>query len=249
MEHTCLNCNRQLIENYCQNCGQKSTTHRYSLKHFIEHDIIHGVWHVDKGILFTIKELFTRPGHSVREFVQGKRINLFNFISLIVLLLATSSFLGHYTHVKMTDLMPESSKAMMSPVEKFATEYPKLVLVITIPIYSLFSFIWFRKTKLNFTEHLVLNSYKTSGELVIGLLFTALAIFNTNIKTLIIVYYFFVVFSSLIYSIWFYYQFFSKYEYSKRSLFFRAIMVPVSYMLISMITGFVMALLAKLRHG
>ncbi len=247
MEHNCLNCDQQLTGNYCQHCGQKSTTHRYSLKHFIEHDIIHGVWHVDKGILFTIKVLFTKPGHSVREFIQGKRGNLFNFISLIVLILAASSFLSHYTHIKLTDLMPEKSKAIAGPIEKFTTNYPKIVLLITIPIYSLFSFIWFRKVQLNFTEHLVLNSYKTSGELIIALLFTVITIFYTNIKVLFFIYYF-IILLSFIYSIWFYYQFFSKYQYSKKSLIFRVIMVPVSYMLISTIVGIVTAVIKILSH-
>ena len=239
MEHNCLNCDRHLTNNYCENCGQKSTTHRYSLKHFIEHDIVHGIWHVDKGILFTIKQLFTTPGHSVRRFIEGKRGNLFNFISLLILLLAASSFLGHYSQIKLTDLMPEASKATMSSVEKFSSKYPKLVLIITIPLYSLFSFFWFKKARLNFTEHLVLNSYKTSAELMMGLLFTTLTIFYTNVGTLLLIYYFVVVLFSLIYSVWFYYQFFSKYEYSKKSLLFRAIMVPVTYMLISVVIGIV----------
>ncbi len=74
MEVTCLNCEHSIAEKYCSCCGQKTSTHRYSLKHFVEHDFVHGVWHVDKGIVFTIKELFTRPGHSVREFILGKEL-------------------------------------------------------------------------------------------------------------------------------------------------------------------------------
>lgn len=246
MEHNCLNCNEPSAYNYCQNCGQKSSTHRYSLKHFLEHDVIHGVWHVDKGVLFTIKELFTRPGHSVREYVQGKRVRFFNFISLLLIILAASAFAAHYNHIKLTDLMPQASKATMTSLEEFTTKYPKIVLVITIPIYSLFSFIWFKRAGLNFTEHIVLNSYKTAAELIIALTFTAVTIFYTNIKVLIFIYYFFVVFLSFIYGIWFYAQFFSKYNYSRKAVIFRAIMIPVSYMLISMIVGVVMAILHRI---
>lgn len=66
----CLNCTAPVTQNYCANCGQKSTAHRYSIKHFLAHDFIYGVWYIDKGI-FTLKGLFARPGHSVREFIQG----------------------------------------------------------------------------------------------------------------------------------------------------------------------------------
>jgi hypothetical protein len=59
---------------YCANCGQKTITHRYSIKHFRTHVFIHGVWHIDKDILFTLKGLFMRLGKNVREFIQGKSV-------------------------------------------------------------------------------------------------------------------------------------------------------------------------------
>ena len=125
----------------------------------------------------------------------------------------------------------------MNSFEIFAREYPKVGLLFTIPFYSFFSYFWFRKTKLNFTEHLVLNSYKTSAELVVGLLFTILTIFYTNTGVLIFIYYFFIVILTLIYSIWFYYQFFSQFEYKKRTLLLRSVLVPLSYFLFSLIVG------------
>ena len=204
---------------------------------------MHGVWHVDKGILFTIKELFTRPGHSVREYLEGKRIYFYNFISLILLLLAVSALLAPYIHVKMSDLMPQTNKEMMTSFEKFVEKYPKLILLIAVPVYSLFSFVWFRKAKLNYSEHLVLNSYRIIPELIVGLLFSAITIFYTNTKVLAVIYVLAVNLLLVTYSVWFYYQFFSKYNYTKGKLLFKSIMVPVSYLLLSFIIGIVFAFL------
>ncbi|RZL57754.1 MAG: DUF3667 domain-containing protein, partial [Pedobacter sp.] len=131
-QHNCLNCNSEVIKNYCANCGQKLSTHRYSLKHFVEHDFVHGVWHVDKGVLYTIKELFTRPGNSVREFIQGKRARLFNFVTLIVLILAISGLLAPYQQLRLVDIMPQSIKDTMNTIDKFSTKYPKVVILILI---------------------------------------------------------------------------------------------------------------------
>ena len=96
----CLNCGNPIIDKFWSKCGQRTTVHKYSLKHFVEHDLIHGIWHVDNGILFTIKELFTRPGHSIREFINGKRVGYFSFVTLLLLILGISHFLAEYANVK-----------------------------------------------------------------------------------------------------------------------------------------------------
>jgi hypothetical protein len=238
MTETCLNCSNPVTENFCGSCGQKTTVHRYSFIHFIEHDLIHGIWHVDNGILFTIRELFTRPGHSVRGFINGKRVGFFSFVTLLLLILGVSYFLGEYAQVNMSDLMPESSKGAMNEFQELTKKYPKLVLLLTIPFYSIFSFLWFRKSKLNLTEHFVLNSYKTVAESLIGLLFLILTIFYSNIKVLTIVYSF-ISFLTLVYAFWFYKQFFSGYDYSKKSLIIRSLGVLFSYMFVGIVIGFV----------
>ncbi|MEJ7559951.1 MAG: DUF3667 domain-containing protein [Pedobacter sp.] len=245
-DHNCLNCHYEVSGNYCQNCGQKASIHRYSFKHFVEHDIIHGVWHVDKGVLYTVKQLFTRPGYAVREFIQGERARLFNFVTLIILILGVSALLAPYIHIRLADILPLGVKETMNEVEALSTKYPKLVIVILIPIYSLFSWLWFRKAKLNYSEHLVLNSYKTSAELIIGLLFSIITIIYTNTFHLLIIYYIMVVFGGFVYSVWFYSQFFKNYAYSKKASIFRAVMIPISYVLLSVLIGIVFGIIKAL---
>jgi hypothetical protein len=244
--HQCLNCNHPLQAAYCAHCGQSANTHRYSLKHFIEHDLVHGIWHVDKGVLYTIKELFSRPGHSVREFVQGKRVGYFNFVTLIVLIIGTELFLGSFGHVKLTDITPESSKAAMSILEEFTMKHPKAVPLLMIPLTSLFSYLWFRKAKLNGTEHVILNAYKTAGEMIIALLFTLIAIFYKDKAGLYLIYGTIGLLTTA-YAIWFYYQFFSAYGYKKYSLLIRSIMVPISMVLLSIVIGLAWAVVAKFK--
>jgi hypothetical protein len=239
---SCQNCNETITGNFCANCGQKTSVHRYSFKHFIVHDLIHGFWHVDNGFFFTIKELYTRPGHSIREFIKGKRVGYFSFVTLLVIILGVSHFVGVYSPVKLSDLMPESSKKTMNVIEEFSNNYPKITLLLTIPFYSVFSFFWFRKSKLNLTEHFVLNSYKTVGESIIGLSFTIITVIYTSQKGLMTIYSF-VMFCSIVYSFWYYKQFFSAYGYSKKSLLIRSFGVIFSYMILSMVLGMVMAIM------
>lgn len=239
----CLNCNQPLPAHYCAHCGQKASTHRYSLKHFVVHDLVHGILHVDKGILFTIKELFTRPGHSVRAFIEGKRAPYFSYITLMIILIGLGHFLGEFSHLKLTDIVPEKSKAVMSEIERFSTKYPKLVPLFTIPISSLFSFLWFRKAKLNGTEHVIMNTYKASAELIIGILFSVVTIFYHNKQVLYLLYNVTALLTT-VYTVWFYYQYFSTFGYKKYSLMIRSIMIPVSIALFYLVTGIVTAIIS-----
>lgn len=242
----CLNCGSPLHDKYCGACGQKSSTHRYSMKHFIEHDFVHGVWHLDKGIIYTVKELLLRPGSGVREYILGKRARYFNVITLIVMLLAISSLLGHYTPIKLSDLSPDNSKSAMRELENFTTRYPKIVLLINVPLQALFSFLWFRKAGYNYTEHLVLNAYKATVELIIGILFTTVCIFYTNVHGLMMIYYVLVQGLVLVYSVIYYRNFFAGAGYSPIGLLWRAIATPLSVMFLAMIIGVIWAIMATL---
>jgi hypothetical protein len=247
--HNCLNCNQTLNGNFCQNCGQKATTHRYSIQHFLAHDLVHGWLHFDKGLLYTLKALFTRPGHSIREYIEGKRAQHYNFVALMLIGIVVSIFLDPYIKVSMVEIgaTTESSKKMLSEFDEFSTKYPKLVMAIYIPIYSLFTLFWFRKAKYNFSEHLVLNSYKTVGETVVGLFFKVLTIFYANVAVLKLIYWIFIItFSSFVYPIWFYGQFFSKSGYTKWGLIWRSLMIIIS---ITLIAGIFSAISMFLEKG
>ncbi|MBN9296239.1 MAG: DUF3667 domain-containing protein [Filimonas sp.] len=250
MNHTnCLNCNHHLAAPYCSNCGQKASTHRYSVLHFIEHDLIHGILHIDKGLLYTIKALFTRPGHSIREFIQGKRVNHFNYVTLLIIILGVTHFISSFSPITLTDIVPESSKAAMSQIEAFSTKYPKALLLFMIPAYSIFTYLWFGKAKMNGTEHIVMNAYKSAGELILGILFIIITIFYRNKEMLYLIYSLTSGLLSTIYAAWFYYQYFSVFGYKKYSLLLRSIMVLVSVLLLPLVIGLIAGLIkAYIMH-
>jgi hypothetical protein len=233
----CLHCQQPLAESYCAHCGQKATTHRYSLKHFFLHDFVHGVFHFDKGVLYTTKELFTRPGHSIREFVEGKRAKHFNLFTYIFLIITLSHVLGSFAKFKMEELAPtERGRSVTGRIEAFQKENPKTTSLAQIPLLAVFSLLIFRKSKQNYTENLVLNTYKSSAELLMGTLFTTATIFC---KDRVIMGYLlsFLLLASLSYSVWFYKQYFSAYNYSKFGLIWRSVLASIAlYVLIPLVT-------------
>ncbi len=82
----CLNCETTLVGNYCHQCGQSAHTHRMSFKHFLLHDFVHGVWHLDKGFPATLKKAFVHPGKEIRSYLAGKRVGWFSILTMILLL-------------------------------------------------------------------------------------------------------------------------------------------------------------------
>lgn len=246
MYNRCLHCEREVEEKFCPNCGQKTSTHRYSLKHFLLHDVMHGVLHLDKGFFYTLKELFTRPGHSIREYVQGKRAKHFNFFTFIFLVISIGHFISSFAEVKQTNIMGyvSENKDILTEFEKVSKANPKLFILIQIPFVALFSLLFFRRSKQNYTEHLILNTYKASAEILIMIAVALIAALFKGSSTADLLYQTGAVLS-LLYAIWFYYQYFSSFGYSKTGLFFRSLLTALFIaLLIAFINSFVLGVKA-----
>lgn len=185
----CLNCNEITERNYCSNCGQKTDTHRINFKHFLVHDILHGVWHMEKGILFTIKEALTRPGKASLDYINGKRIKYYNVFYLIVLLVGLQLFLANYYEQLQTIYYPELHEKIQKMDQKsgaFLSDYSKILILSLIPFFALTSFTLFRKQKLNLSEHFILSGMIFLGIMLITLCFTILSFveFLENFSTI-----------------------------------------------------------------
>jgi len=192
---TCKNCGKEFDGHYCSQCGQPAKTHEINA-HFLVHDIQHGFFHVEKGILFTIKELFTRPGHSIREYIQGKRVNHFKPISLVLLLAGILGFLFHYFHydilvnsfeVNGTGNEADKLRNSFNEVSEWVSGHYALLSLLLLPVFSIGTFFSFRKEGYNFIEHLVLNAFLTSQRLVLRIvLFPIYSLLNGTNKVKIL---------------------------------------------------------------
>jgi len=236
MTSNCLNCNDEITGKYCSNCSQATSTHRFSLSHVIKHDFIHGIFHFDKGFFYTIKELFSRPGHSVREYVQGKRTKHFNYFSTIILLLTIGYFLKKWTKIEVSSLYDKES---LSGVFKVLKEYSKITVFLIIPINALLSYLLFKKSKQNYTENLVLNLYLLCGVLAISFILPIFMIFTDNKEFLLLVNNFLAVLTFL-YVIIFNYQYFSAFDYKKNSLIIRVVIIAILYLATKQITNIIL---------
>ncbi|MBS7253781.1 DUF3667 domain-containing protein [Flavobacterium branchiicola] len=242
MEIICKNCHQVFKGHYCNNCGQPADTHKINV-HFLLHDIQHGLLHFDKGILYSLKQLFTRPGHSVREFIDGKRVKHFKPLSLVVVLGTLYGVLCHFFHI---NLFPSSTgtNIELNEFNEWVSTHFSWVTIATIPLYTVGTYIVFRNQGYNFVEFFVLNTFKASQRLFVQILtFPILFYLNgtPNIQKFSALTYFI----GIILIFWTNIQFFNK--MSKTRAFFLSILSHIIFLIcIFIVTIFILAVAGKL---
>lgn len=161
MSYHCLNCETEVVGKYCHNCGQPTTTHRLSLKHFLAHDLLHGFFHLDKGILYTMKNILLRPGFLAKEYIAGKRAGHFNIATLLLLTVGAFLFILSLKHLSVPELRVDGKNA--ATFVAFVIHNSKWLLLLIIPISAKASKDIFTRLKYNITEHLVINAFFFAG--------------------------------------------------------------------------------------
>jgi len=187
MTITCKNCGITFKGNYCYNCGQSVRTHRLDVNS-VWHDIQHGLLHIDKGIFYTIAQLFTKPGHSIRGYLEGKRVRHFKPVSLVIILATVYALVNHFLKLNIvneTATTVESSisginfsysgaKSELSGIKEFIESHFAILQLLMLPYYALVTRLAFRKSGYNYIEHLVINAFFRGQVIIITILFLPL---------------------------------------------------------------------------
>lgn len=105
----CLNCNHPLdiSDKYCPNCSQKNSTKRLSLKDFVD-EFLANFYAYDSKVKNTIIRLFTKPGKTAKEFIDGKRLTYANpfrfYLSVSLIYFIISGLISKYNFETIEDL-------------------------------------------------------------------------------------------------------------------------------------------------
>jgi len=241
MSTVCKNCGNVFQGNYCNNCGQKATTHDIDLK-FIAHDLQHGLFHYQEGILYSIKKLFTSPGHSIRDYIEGKRTKHYKPLSMVIVLATLYGVLYHFLHINI--LQNEDDVILnLEDMNEWIAHHFSIIALCQIPILSLGSYLFFKKQGYNFTEHLILNSFYSSQKIFLRLVLLPLFLLTddtqkmlSGMQLLMLV--------DVVLMCWTYFQFFNKLP--KLKVFFLTIATSLTMLLLlTIITLLILLFLMK----
>ncbi len=200
----CLNCGNIVNSKFCPECGQNADTERFSVKHLFKNDLTRKAFRFSGNFFFTAKKLLTTPGYSIRSYVAGKRVRYLNYLDILLLLVALDITLLNMQGDKIINNHSLHAKSFGELLAK----YSNIMYIVTIPITSVITLLFFRKAKQNFAEHVVMNTYKTAGSLIItSILYLIMCITNEKVSGVLVE---ISGFCALIYSFWFYYQYFKQ---------------------------------------
>lgn len=159
----CLNCGSVVEDEFCGKCGQKAATVRLSTSVIVK-QFLESVLHIRKGFPYTLKQLVLNPGKSIREFVDGGRVNWYKPLAFVMLC-------GLVAGIVMQTINPEIAQVSLDEtadpvVQEFSQninnwmfQHFSLITLIYVPIYALFSWLFFIRSGMNYAENLILNGY------------------------------------------------------------------------------------------
>lgn len=227
----CKNCNELVTQNYCPNCGEAKELERID-GHYIMHEITH-VLHLEKGFLFTIRELITRPGDNVKDYLTNNRNRLVKPILFIILTSLFYSVVNNFYHF-------EDSYIKFSGAEMTSTTYifqwiqahygyANIMMGIFIALWCK---LFFKKYQYNFFEILILLCFAMGMGMLIFAIFAILqGLFHIELMQIAGI-------IGFIYTAWAIGQFFEKGKFvSYVKAFFAYMLGMITFSLLAVLIG------------
>jgi hypothetical protein len=153
----CKQCGKDGTGNFCNTCGQAYAVKRITFSTIV-HEVFHFFSHLDKGILYTLKQLIIAPGKPQLEYIEGHRAKHQKPFSMFFLCATISALISYWTNLV---LFKHFNVGEVENVQ-FFHQYMVILTVVMLPVYTLITYCFFIKSKFNYAEIFVLLLYSLS---------------------------------------------------------------------------------------
>ena len=181
----CENCSHDYDGNFCPNCGQKASIQRITLQ-YLWRSSLHIILDYDRGLWPTLRDLFVRPGTLITNYLEGQRVRYYQPFKLLLVLAAIGAFItlqsGAFSAETFLETIPEDERQselalIFADVLQAFGRFFTVFMFLSVPAYALFSWLFYRKNRYNFTEHLFLMGYYVCFTTILYVLFTPIMFF------------------------------------------------------------------------
>lgn len=195
-QHSCTNCGTSYQGHYCPNCGQRASIGRLSILSAFENML--GIFtSMERGFLHTCTELIYRPGHMIRDYINGHRIEYIRPIQLLFFLTSIYILL-HYLlfsntgEIQMTNdidgIQLTGTALKIADIAKKILSNLAIISLLTMTFYVLPIKVSYRKTDigkhLNTTEYFFAMSYCTCQQMLFSIILLPFAYMTNNNVTM-----------------------------------------------------------------
>ena len=136
-------------------------------RHYIVHEIEH-VLHVERGILFTIRELLLRPGKTVQQFINEDRNRLVKPVIFVLITAILCTFMSNvFPYESEQYAQAKLDKSTYNTLLLWFENYLAYENILIGGFITLWITILFRKHQYNFFEVLVLMCFVQGIVLII----------------------------------------------------------------------------------
>ena len=181
----CKCCGAELEGKFCSNCGQRADTKRLTAKSLWV-DFVYSIGNIDRGIVYTLKRLFTHPGSMIKEYLEGRRVVYTKPITLLIVLTTILGLLSSLMYYSQTGKIPGSNVnrnvevdglveilGIMEVVLEKVLDNTLILSLLMIPFFAWMTRLFFRKygaRSYNYAELLFMNIFMTCQRFVYDIL-------------------------------------------------------------------------------
>ncbi|OJJ18881.1 hypothetical protein BKI52_25265 [marine bacterium AO1-C] len=124
---------------------------------------------MNRGFLFNVKQLVLNPNGIVNDFIKGKRKNIFNPISFLIITITVYLIIDSIIVVKTTTTKTNLRVYSVGyEAGRFVKLYFKYFWILSVVWLSISTKLVFRKY--NYAEHLAINSFVMGQATLVGLI-------------------------------------------------------------------------------
>lgn len=201
------------------NTRLEKTNERYTVKGMLQDEIYNFIHLERRKFFYTAWDLTMRPAKAIKMVLAGHRKYLYPYLNYLFLIGTITIFLSvHYKFfVTGFDIGNQSGfldfilnkmgfdREFRQSFFLYAEEFATIVNIVAIPFFSLFSYLFFYKSRYNYAEHFILNVYIAAQQLLFLLLFIPfLEVFKTSRDSVMFTY----TVLMQVYNVWVYTAFF-----------------------------------------
>lgn len=236
----CKSCATPLSGVYCGQCGQKVIQRRITMRALFD-DIFSQISNLDKGLIYTFWMLFKNPRQVVLDYLAGKTIKYSSPFKYLIFWTAVSALIyigfGFYDQQAegMASIMASNESQMANEFSSLYNDLMKqnfqLVSILYIPFFAIFTRLFFKKSGLNYAEHLVANAYFSAQASIV---FIPILLLSLNLELIFTL-------STLVMVLYYTYAIHKLFKQSWFAAFFKVVLIYfVSILLFSLVASIVL---------